>query len=110
VQTARDKFDGGSVPARGCFARAQAKFPGGCLTTDDTTDLEETVDAFVDDIVCKLDPGSGTCPVTPTPTPTSTKTPTPIPTPTGCQGPGQACASDPVCCSHNCNGLLGVCF
>lgn len=76
VQKAKDKFDGGATPAKGCFAKVEAKFPGGCLTTNDVAALEATVDAFIDDVVCQLDPGAGTCPVaTPTPTPTATPTP-----------------------------------
>jgi len=57
VQKAQIKF---ADPVNGCFAKLEAK--GGCLTTGDTTALESTVDAFVDDVVCELDPGSGTCP------------------------------------------------
>ncbi len=95
VQKAKDKFDGGANPAKGCFAKLEAKFGAGCLTSSDTTTLENKVDAFVDDVVCALDPGAGTCPATPTPTPTSTP---------GCAAIGQSCAVGSQCCSLACSG------
>lgn len=102
LQKAKDKFDGGANPAKGCFAKLEAKFPGaGCLTTGDTAPLEAKVDAFVDDVVCELDPGSGTCPA---PTPTA---PNPTPTPTGCVPNGQSCATSSQCCSLSC--MSGSC-
>ena len=56
------KFDGGTKGlAASCFGKLQAK--GGCITFDDLGVLEDKVDAFVDDVVCELDPGEGTCPV-----------------------------------------------
>lgn len=76
IQKAKDKFDGGANPAKGCFAKLEAKYGIGCLTSGDTAALEAKVDAYVDDVVCALDSGGGTCP-TPTPTPL----PTPVPTP-----------------------------
>ena len=60
VQKAKDKFDGGGFPAKGCFAKLEAKLS--CLTTGDTAALEAKIDAAVDDIVCQLDPAGGTCP------------------------------------------------
>jgi hypothetical protein len=106
LQKAKDKFDGGANPAKGCFAKLEAKFPGaGCLTTGDTAALEAKVDAFVDDVVCELDAGSGTCP---TPTPTPPPTPTSTPTPAGCFPNGQnGCATNAQCCSLNC--MFGQC-
>jgi hypothetical protein len=61
IHKARDKFDGGADPTKGCFATLERKFGAACLTTNDTAALEAKVDAFVDDAVCELDPGSGTC-------------------------------------------------
>ena len=84
LQKARDQFDGGADPMKGCFAKLEAKFPD-CLTTLDTAGLEATVDGFVNDVVCQLDAGSGTCPLA-TPTATATRTPTPTPTSTPCTG------------------------
>ncbi len=99
IQKAHDKFDGGANPSKGCFAKAEAKYgAGGCLTVNDTSNLETTVDDFVNDVVCQLDPGSGTCP-TPTPSPTPPQEPTPTP---GCSVNGQACASNAECCSLTC--------
>jgi len=103
IQKAKDKFDGGADPTKGCFLKLQAKFPGGCLTTGDTATLETKVDAFVDDVVCALDAGSGTCPATPTPTP---QVPTATPTP-GCGTVGQSCAGNFQCCSNVC--MFGQC-
>ena len=50
LQKAKDKFDGGTNPAKGCFAKLEAKYPGGCLSTGDTAALEAKVDAYVDDV------------------------------------------------------------
>ncbi|MEO6026790.1 MAG: hypothetical protein ABIR79_08000, partial [Candidatus Binatia bacterium] len=85
LQKAKDKFDGGANPFKGCFAKLEAKYPGGCLSVGDTAALEAKADAYVDDVICALDPGAGTCPLaTPTPTPSSTPT---------CNGIGQSCAT-----------------
>jgi hypothetical protein len=60
LQKCEDKFDGGGDPSKGCFAKLEAK--GGCPTNGDTEKLEIKVDAFVDDVACKLaGPGSSTC-------------------------------------------------
>jgi hypothetical protein len=61
LQKARDQFDGGTTPSQGCFAKLETKYPD-CLTTLDTPALETTVDGFVDEVLCQLDAGSGTCP------------------------------------------------
>lgn len=100
IQKAQDKFDGGPNPAKGCFAKLEAKFgPGGCITTGDTTALETMADDWVDAVVCALDPAGGTCPAMPTPTPTAT--------PPGCSAIGQSCATASQCCSLSCSG--GTC-
>ncbi len=58
-----DTFDGGATPSKGCFAKLEAKYLGGCFTINDTGALESTVDAFVGDVVCQLHgPSDGTCP------------------------------------------------
>ena len=59
IQKAKDKFDGGNDPAKGCFAKLEAKFAGSCLTTGDTAAFEAKVDAFVAEANCDLD--AGTC-------------------------------------------------
>jgi hypothetical protein len=51
-----DKFDGGAVPADGCFEKLETKNDGPCVTSDDTSPLENKVDAFVLDVVTELDP------------------------------------------------------
>jgi len=63
IQKAKAKFDGGADPTKSCFAKLEAKYPGECLTTSDTTSLESTVDTFVADAYCKLHPTdqSATC-------------------------------------------------
>jgi len=63
------KFDGGTKGVEAsCFGKAEAKFPGGCLTVGDLAALEAKVDAFVNDVVCELDPSEGTCPTGTCPT------------------------------------------
>jgi len=57
LEKAVAKFDGGTTPAKGCFAKLEAKYPGGCLTTGDSDAAESTIDAFVDTAVSALDPG-----------------------------------------------------
>jgi hypothetical protein len=56
LQKCKDKFDGGLAPAKGCFAKLEAKNQGPCVTFGDTDALEAKVDAFVDDVVTELDP------------------------------------------------------
>jgi len=56
LQKAIAKFDG-ATPTKGCFAKLEAKYPGGCLTTGDSDAAESTIDAFVDTAVSALDPG-----------------------------------------------------
>ncbi len=56
-----DKFDGGAVPTKGCFAKLESKQDGAkpetvCPSTGDTAALEAKVDAFVLDVVQELDP------------------------------------------------------
>ncbi len=93
-QKAKDKFDGGANPAKGCFAKLEAKYGvGGCLTSGDVAALETQVDEFVDAVICALDPAAGTCPL-PTPTPTSTP---------GCIANGGFCSSGGQCCSTSCS-------
>ena len=84
VQKAKDRFDGGADPTRGCFAKLEAA--GGCLTMNDTSVVETKVDGFVRDVDCALDPASPECAA-----PTPTFTPTPFPTPT--TTPGGSCPS-----------------
>jgi hypothetical protein len=59
VQKAKDKFDGGADPTKGCFEKLEAK--GGCFTYNDTAALEAKIDAFVQDVVCELDPAAPGC-------------------------------------------------
>jgi hypothetical protein len=67
VRKAQSRFDGGSVPATGCFERAEAKETESkpqtiCLTADDTAAMEVKADVFVADVVADLDPGFGPSP------------------------------------------------
>jgi len=57
VQKCTDKFDGGTDPARGCFARLEVRNYGPCITFGDSAAQEAKVDAFVLDVVQELDPG-----------------------------------------------------
>lgn len=108
LQKAKNKFDGGANPFKGCFAKLEAKFgPGNCLTSGDTAALEDMTDDWVDAVVCALDPAGGTCSATPTPTPVP-PTPTPVPTFTpACLAYGQSCAMSSQCCSLACSS--GTC-
>jgi hypothetical protein len=59
VAKAKAKFDGGADPAKGCFAKLEAKPPKppsnpACLTTDDTAALETKVDDFVTSVDAAL--------------------------------------------------------
>ncbi len=60
----KQRFDGALLvppnPAKGCFEKLEAT--GSCLTYDDTAALEAKIDAFVDDVVCALDPALPGCP------------------------------------------------
>src|SRR5262249_12960579 len=96
VQKAKDKFDGGANPAKGCFAKLETKFSGNCLTINDTGTLETAVDNYVDAVICALDPAVGTCPATPTPTPTPS-----------CVANGGSCSGNAQCCSLSC--MAGQC-
>jgi hypothetical protein len=55
----RTKFDGGTDPTRGCFAKLEAKYGATCPTTGDTSDFETKVDDFVTDVASKLEPLCG---------------------------------------------------
>jgi hypothetical protein len=56
VDKARDKFEGGSTPAQGCFEKLETKVPNDCVTSDDTSAAEAAVDACVANIVAAIDP------------------------------------------------------
>ena len=51
---AKARFDGGTKPTKGCFAKLEKK--GGCLTTGDAEAADAQVQAFVLDVVQALDP------------------------------------------------------
>ncbi len=97
IQKAKGKFDGGADPTKGCFEKLEAKGEKAgakpevvCPTSNDTATIEAKIDAFVDDVVCELDPAACTAA---TPTPTAT----PVPTSTPCGAPGTCgnCVIDP---------------
>jgi hypothetical protein len=50
------KFDGGLVPAKGCFEKLEGKSPNDCLTFDDTGTAETAVGACVATLVMAIDP------------------------------------------------------
>ena len=56
---ARARFDGGANPAKGCFAKLEAKQNAGkpltlCPSVGDTSLVEGEIDAFVDKMACRL--------------------------------------------------------
>ena len=54
LDKAKARFDGGTKPTKGCFAKLEKK--GGCLTTGDAAAVDAQVQAFVLDVVHALDP------------------------------------------------------
>src|SRR5262249_12022248 len=56
VTKAQAKFDGGLVPAKGCFEKLESKVPNDCPTFDNTGAAEAAVDACVAAIVAAIDP------------------------------------------------------
>jgi hypothetical protein len=54
INKALIKLDGGADPAKGCFAKLEAK--PGCLTTGDISALENKIGAFSVDVYNELDP------------------------------------------------------
>src|SRR6266481_3578114 len=64
LDKAKAKFDGGSDTTKGCFEKVEAKEKPDkpattCVTHDDTMAIETKIDAFVDDLICEIDPVDG---------------------------------------------------
>jgi sugar lactone lactonase YvrE len=62
IDKVENGFDGGAVPAKGCFKKLEnkqdpAKPDTRCLTENDTASTEAKIDAFVLDVVQAVDPG-----------------------------------------------------
>src|SRR5262249_54730698 len=55
-QKAYDRFDGGSDPARGCFAKLEQKVPNDCCTFGDKDNAKDTIDQCVGQLVSAIDP------------------------------------------------------
>ena len=53
---AKEKFDGGSDPTKGCFEKLENKTPNDCVTVNDTASLEAKVENCVDQLVAAIDP------------------------------------------------------
>jgi hypothetical protein len=107
IQKAKDKFDGGAKPMSACFTRLEAKFPGGCITTDDMAALEAKVDAFIDDVVCELDPAAGTCPCPAGEVLCGNVCADVASDPANCGACGIVCPAGDVCTSGQCTCPLG---
>ncbi len=60
LQKALDKFDGGLFPEKNCFTVAETKY-GPCQTTGESATLEASVDHFMSDVACALDPNGPDC-------------------------------------------------
>jgi hypothetical protein len=108
LQKAQDKFDGGAIPAKGCFAKLEAKNDGPCITTHDTATLDAKVDSYTTDVLCGLGYTTLNCVPTPTPTPTLTVTPTPTVTPTCPPGPVFTGSLVPTKGRFNYNAMIGL--
>src|SRR6185369_15237897 len=59
LQKVMTKYDGGPIPARGCFARLELKLT--CPTTNDSSALGSATSAFVQDTACDVDPYQAVC-------------------------------------------------
>jgi hypothetical protein len=59
VQKALTKFNGGLVPAKGCFAKLETKYT--CMTTNDSATLQSATEALAEDVACDLDPYQPEC-------------------------------------------------
>jgi hypothetical protein len=62
LRKAREQFDGGSTPAKGCFEKAEARQNESkpetvCRTADDTAAMRAKADGFVAFVMTSLDPG-----------------------------------------------------
>jgi hypothetical protein len=104
VQKAIDKYDGGATPAKGCFAKLEAK--NTCLTTSDFAALETTADNTVQQVLCQLNDPTIAC--GPPPTPTATITPSPTATPTCAPGPVVVGSLTPTLGRFNYNSAIGL--
>lgn len=56
VDKAKEKFDGGVEPDKGCFEKLENKAGNDCITFDDTASLESLVDQCVADLIAAVDP------------------------------------------------------
>jgi hypothetical protein len=84
------------------FAKAEQRYSGTCLTTNDDIVIFDKIDAFVDHTVCRID---NNCAPTPTPTPTPS-CPGPTPTPDA----GHACCVLGPFCADIPPGNAGDCL
>jgi hypothetical protein len=74
VDKAVAKYTGGADPAKGCFAKLEAKDPNDCQFTGDSGALQDLVEDCVNDLVAVVTPGTTTTSTTTTPTTTTTST------------------------------------
>ncbi len=88
IARAQVKFDGGSTPGSGCFAKIEAKYPE-CPTAGDHSAARAALEAQVAALIALVDP--------PSPTPTPLETPVPTVTPN---------ADTTLCCAFS---QLGFC-
>jgi len=58
VTKVRTKFDGGLVPAKGCFEKLESKVPNDCPTVDNTGAAETAVETCVAALVAAIDPNA----------------------------------------------------
>jgi hypothetical protein len=56
VDKAQAIFDGGSVPADGCFEKLEAKIPNDCVAIDNTVGAGNVVEACIASLVAAIDP------------------------------------------------------
>jgi len=91
VDKAMAKYTGGLVPAKGCFAKLQAKAPSDCQSTTDSPMVQGLVENCVDDLVAVV--VTTTTSTTSTPSTTTTTTTVPACNPVDCND-NNACTDD----------------
>lgn len=85
LSRAQSKFDGGSTPGNGCFAKIEAKYPE-CPTAGDQSAARAALEAQVAALIALIDP----------PPPTPTPVETPVPTATANADTTLCCAVSPL--------------
>jgi hypothetical protein len=117
LQKCMAKFDGGTTPAKGCFAALEAKFGAACSTTGNTAAIEAQIDADVAALLAALAGGSSSSTAATSSSTTTSSSSTTTTTVSLAQGAPCATAEqcqtgfcvDGVCCDSACTGTCRSC-